>query len=125
METVLVGLGAPIATIVVCIITMIFSHNSLKKEVADLRAEIDKRDAERERREDEKDKAREEMSITILDATNAAIALGEATAKAVQRIPDAHCNGDMHDALDYARIVKHRQRDFLTKSGVKYVHEND
>lgn len=43
---------------------------------------------------------------------------GEATARAVQRIPDAHCNGDMHDALDYAADIKHKQKDFLTRQGV-------
>ena len=36
----------------------------------------------------------------------------------VQRIPDAHCNGDMHAALEYATSVKHKQKDFLTKQGV-------
>ena len=46
------------------------------------------------------------------------IVLGEATARAVQRIPDAHCNGDMHDALDYAADIKHKQKDFLTRQGV-------
>ena len=45
-------------------------------------------------------------------------ALAEATAVAVQRIPDAHCNGDMHAALEYATSVKHKQKDFLTKQGV-------
>ena len=42
----------------------------------------------------------------------------QATARAVQRIPDAHCNGDMHAALEYATSVKHKQKDFLTKQGV-------
>ena len=124
-ETVLVALFMPIATVAVCIISVLASHNKLAKELKEAQAERDRREAERERREAERDKEREEMSIITLEATNAAIALGEATARAVQRIPDAHCNGDMHDALDYAKKVKHRQRDFLTKNGVKYVHEND
>lgn len=54
-----------------------------------------------------------------MQGVNAAIALGEATAKAVQRIPDAHCNGDMHAALEYAAKVKHEQKDFLTQQGVE------
>ena len=45
-------------------------------------------------------------------------ALGEATARAVQRIPDAHCNGDMHAALQYATDIKHRQKDFLDRQGI-------
>ena len=53
-----------------------------------------------------------------------AIALGEATARAVQRIPDAHCNGDMHAALDYAAKVKHEQKDFLTRQGIESIYES-
>ena len=52
------------------------------------------------------------------------IALGEATARAVQRIPDAHCNGDMHAALDYAAKVKHEQKDFLTRQGIESIYES-
>lgn len=72
----------------------------------------------RERVEEEREKAREEHEIFMIQGTNAAIALGEATARAVQRIPDAHCNGDMHAALEYATKVKHEQKDFLTKQGI-------
>ena len=55
-------------------------------------------------------------------AIGASIALGEATARAVQRIPDAHCNGDMHAALDYAQRVKHELKDFLTEQGVQAIY---
>ena len=54
-------------------------------------------------------------------ATLAAITLAEATARAVERIPDAHCNGDMHAALDYAEGVERKIRDFLQTQGVKAV----
>lgn len=64
------------------------------------------------------DKAREAMLCQLVQAAWAAIALGEATARAVQRIPDAHCNGDMHAALEYAERVKHEQKEELTKWGV-------
>lgn len=97
----------------------------IQKDIRDDIAERERKDAEREKREAEREEAREEMSIVTLEATTAAIALGEATARAVQRIPDAHCNGDMHKALEYASEVKHRQQNFLLKKGVKYVHEND
>lgn len=72
----------------------------------------------REKVEEEREKAREEHEIFMIKGTSAAIALGEATARAVQRIPDAHCNGDMHAALEYATKVKHEQKDFLTKQGI-------
>ena len=52
-----------------------------------------------------------------------AIWAAHATAKAVQRIPDAHCNGDMHDALNYAIKIKHKQKDFLTRMGIASVVE--
>lgn len=65
--------------------------------------------------------AREKLDLIMVEGINAAIALGEATARAVQRIPDAHCNGDMHEALDYAKEVKHRQKDFLSAQGIKAI----
>ena len=67
------------------------------------------------------EKAREEFETNLYESSLAAIALGEATAKAVQRIPDAHCNGDMHAALDYAAEVKHKQRDFVAKRGISAI----
>ena len=54
-------------------------------------------------------------------SSTASLALGEATARAVQRIPDAHCNGDMHAALDYAQKVKHEQKDFLNEQALKQI----
>lgn len=80
--------------------------------------------AERERKAEERERNREKLDIVLLQSTTAAIALGEATAKAVQRIPDAHCNGDMHAALDYAARVKHEQKDFLTGLGIHALHDD-
>ena len=72
----------------------------------------------REKALEEHEKAQKDLLVLLVQSTSASIALGEATAKAVQRIPDAHCNGDMKGALDYATTVKHRQKDFLTKQGI-------
>ena len=83
-----------------------------------LKRRIDKREDERA----EIERAWKELDVALIKGVNAAIALGEATAKAVQRIPDAHCNGDMHAALEYARKVKHAQKDFLTEQGVKAIY---
>lgn len=95
-----------------------------------LKRSIDKRDkkraeerAEWERKADERERNREKLDLVLLASNSAAIALGEATAKAVQRIPDAHCNGDMRDALDYAAKVKHEQKDFLTNLGIHALHD--
>lgn len=95
-----------------------------------LKRSIDKRDkrlaaeqAERDRKAEERERNREKLDKILIRQGNASIALGEATAKAVQRIPDAHCNGDMHAALDYAAKVKHEQKDFLTELGIHALHD--
>ena len=69
--------------------------------------------------QDKRELVREKHEVLLIRSIGAAIALSEATATAVQRIPDAHCNGDMHAALEYARKVKHEQKDFLTEQGVQ------
>lgn len=79
---------------------------------------FEKRMEKQDKAREEKDKAQEELLLLIVQSNGAAIALGEATARAVQRIPDAHCNGDMHDALAYATKIKHDQKDFLAKQGI-------
>lgn len=84
-----------------------------------LERRISKQDQETEDRE----AAREKMLLIVIQSSSAAIALGEATAKAVQRIPDAHCNGDMHAALDYAAKVKHEQKDFLSAQGIHALYD--
>lgn len=50
--------------------------------------------------------------------------MSEATAKAMQRIPDAKCNGDMHKALDYEQEAKHDLENFLTRQGVNHITGN-
>lgn len=82
-------------------------------------------DEEKERRKEEekRERLREQQELLLVQGIGAAIALGEATAKAVQRIPDAHCNGDMHAALDYAVKVKHEQKDFLARQGIEALYD--
>jgi hypothetical protein len=68
---------------------------------------------------DEKEAARLKNEVLLARCVGACFALGEATAKAVQRIPDANCNGDMHEALDYATKIKHEQKDFFMEQGIQ------
>ena len=92
----------------------------------DLKKRADNEKEEREERQkqlDEREQIREKNELCIINSVNAAIALGEATARAVQRIPDAHCNGDMHAALDYAQKVKHEQKNFLNEQALKHIIE--
>lgn len=51
--------------------------------------------------------------------------LAEATAKAVQRIPDAHCNGDMTGALAQSAKYQKEEKDFLIEQGIKHVFDKD
>lgn len=96
---------------------------NFERKIAKREAKREKEQEERHKKEAEREKAREELQIHTIQGVSAAIALGEATAKAVQRIPDAHCNGDMHDALNYAIKIKHEQKDFLTRMGISSVVE--
>jgi hypothetical protein len=78
---------------------------------------IKQRDEERE----EKEKAKLQHDVMMTEMTMASMSLAEATAKAVQRIPDAKCNGDMHEALDYATTVKNKYKDFERIQTIKSV----
>ena len=74
--------------------------------------------SKKEKKREELEGKREKLQLQLVRSVNASIALSEATAKAVQRLPDAHCNGDMHDALDFAERIKREQREFLTEQGI-------
>lgn len=88
-----------------------------------LEKKMDKKEEARERRRESAEKNRQTNEKMIIKGIGAAIALSEATAAAVQRIPDAHCNGDMHEALEYARRVKHEHKDFLYEKAVESIVE--
>ena len=79
-----------------------------------LKRYIDKKDAEREKH----DKNIETLMLYQIKMNRATNILAEATAKAVQRIPDAHCNGDMHEALERAQKIQEEEKDFLLERGV-------
>lgn len=89
---------------------------------------INQRDAEEQRRRtarqqelDQREQVRYQHELYMMKSIDAAIALGEATARAVQRIPDAHCNGDMRAALNYAQKVKHDRKDFLNEQALHII----
>lgn len=82
---------------------------------------LERRISKQEKVAEDREAAREKMLLLVIQSSSAAIALGEAAA--VQRIPDAHCNGDMHAALDYAAKVKHEQKDFLSAQGIHALYD--
>ncbi|MEY8402389.1 serine/threonine protein kinase [Oscillospiraceae bacterium 44-34] len=77
-----------------------------------LQRRMTKRDEELDRRE----KAREKNEVLLVRSVGAAIALGEAAATALK---NGHANGETEAALEYARQVKHEQKDFLTEQGIR------
>ena len=85
-----------------------------------LKRYMDKREEERETRE----KNTEKLMLLIMQTSRATNVLAEATAKAVQRIPDAHCNGDMTHALEEAAKIQGEEKDFIMNQGIKHIFEN-
>lgn len=92
-------------------------ERNIQKRDEKAKAERAKREAEIDRR----DVQRKKYELCQLNMIMATMTLAETTAKAVERIPDAHCNGDMHSALDYAQTVKNEQRDFLKEQAVNHI----
>lgn len=76
---------------------------------------LKKRIDAREKDQDEKNSAQQKLMVLLVQSTRASIALGEATAHAMQR---GHTNGDMEEALKYAANVKHEQKNFLAEQGI-------
>lgn len=69
----------------------------------------------------DKENARKEFEIHMIKGIIASNSLGEATARAVQRIPDAHCNGDMDAALEEEGRVKKDIQLFLARQGINNI----
>lgn len=46
-----------------------------------------------------------------------------AIARAVQRIPDAQCNGDMTAALEEMEKIQHKEQQFIIDKGIRYIFE--
>lgn len=82
-----------------------------------LKRYIDKRD----RKAEEREKNTEQLMLIIMRNSRATNVLAEATARAVQRIPDAHCNGDMTAALDLASKIQKEEKDFMFDQGIKHI----
>lgn len=82
-----------------------------------LKREIEKRDRKREERE----KNVEKLMLMIMNTSRATNVLAEATARAVQRIPDAKCNGDMDSALAQAAKYQKEEKDFLINKGIEHI----
>lgn len=78
---------------------------------------IDKTEKKREIRESNT----EQLMLYIIKTSRATNVLAEATARAVQRIPDAKCNGDMTAALEEAAKIQKEEKEFMYDQGIKHI----
>lgn len=85
---------------------------------------IAKKDREREDKEkerEEKDQKIEELMLLMMRENHATYILVNATARAVQRIPSAKCNGDMKAALEAAEKCQKDEKNFLVDQGIEHI----
>lgn len=65
-----------------------------------------------------------EALIMMIVQSSKANSIGiTAIARAVQRIPDAKCNGDMTAALEEMEKIQQKEKQFLIDKGIKYIFE--
>ena len=76
-----------------------------------------------EKQQIEKENNLESLILMMLQTTRANTVGITAVAEAIQRIPDAHCNGDMKKALEYMKSIQEKEKDFLMDKGVKHIFE--
>ena len=77
--------------------------------------------AKQEEERKEREKNTENLMLLIMQTSRATNVLAEATARAVQRIPDAHCNGDMTAALAKAAEIQQAEQQFMFDQGIKHI----
>ena len=76
-----------------------------------------------ERKSQEQQKNIESLILMIVQSSKANSIGITAIAKAVQRIPDAKCNGDMTAALAEMEKIQQQEKQFLIDKGIKYIFE--
>lgn len=65
-----------------------------------------------------------EALVLMMMQTSRANTVGiTAIARAIQRIPDAHCNGDMTTALEEMEKIQKKEQQFIIDKGIKYLFE--
>lgn len=79
--------------------------------------DIDERDKAKEKRDDDRHK----LMLMMMKTGHANYVLSSAIAMAIQRIPDAHCNGDMKAALAEATKLQQEEQDFLVDKGTEHI----
>ena len=84
-----------------------------------LKRRIERGEAEAKEREQNL----ESLVLMMIQSSRANSVGITAIARAVQRIPDAHCNGDMKEALEEMEKIQNKEQQFIIDKGIKYLFE--
>ena len=76
---------------------------------------------QQEERQLEREKNQEKLMVMMMNSTKANSIGIQAVARAVQRIPDAHANGDIDSAIEEMNKLQQEEDNFLTEQGVKHI----
>ena len=76
---------------------------------------------QQEERQLEREKNQQELMIMLMNSTKANSIGIQAVARAVQRIPNAHANGDIDSAIEEMDKLQKEENNFLTEQGVKHI----
>lgn len=83
-----------------------------------------KRRVEQSEKKNQEQQQNIEALIMMIIQSSKANSIGiTAIAKAIQRIPDAKCNGDMTEALAKMEEIQQQEKQFLIGKGIKYIFE--
>lgn len=118
LETILLAAGIPSA--IMGFIVWYLQHKITLRD-----RENERKREEQERKSEQREKNIEKLMLMMMNTGRATNILAEATARAVQRIPDAHCNGDMTQALELAAKFQKEEKDFLLDQGIQHIFNED
>ena len=82
---------------------------------------VKKKIDQQEERQLEREKNQEKLMVMMMNSTKANSIGIQAVARAVQRIPEAHANGDIDSAIQEMNKLQKQEDNFLTEQGVKHI----
>ena len=84
---------------------------------------LKKRVEANEKKAKEHEENLEALVLMMMQTTRANTVGITAIARAVQRIPDAQCNGDMTAALEEMDKIQKKEQQFIIDKGIRYIFE--
>ena len=82
---------------------------------------VKKKIDQQEQRQLEREENQQKLMVMMMNSTKANSIGIQAVARAVQRIPDAHANGDIDSAIEEMNKLQKAEDTFLTEQGVKHI----